>query len=113
MRTKLTLALGILSLFGTMGCGSINGGQVSERAIIRPATGITAEFEAAPGVTLGGNTCKSPMIDPADGTEVLMERSFSSGVGEYSVPEGKYGVGRGELLRINCNTGEVLGIVKE
>ncbi len=42
-----------------------------------------------------------------------MERAFGTGRGDYSVPEGKYGVQKGELLRINCRTGEVLGIVKE
>lgn len=113
MIRKLTSALGMSLLIFTVGCGSLNSGTVSERAILRPATGITAPFEPPQGITLGGNTCKSPMIDPTDGTEVRMERSFTSGMGEYSVPEGKYGVGRGELLRINCNTGEVVGIVKE
>lgn len=113
MIRKLTSVLGLMVLFFSVGCGTLNSSTVSERAILRPATGISVAFEAPPGVTLGGGICKSPLIDPVDGTEVRMQRSFSSGMGEYSVPEGKYGVGKGELLRINCNTGEVVGIVKE
>lgn len=33
-------------------------------------------------------------------------------LGDYEVPEGRYGVQQGELLRIECNTGEVVGIVR-
>ena len=112
MIKKLTSVIGIIALSFVAGCGSLNSSTVSESAILRPATGISAPFEAAPGVSLDGS-CKSPLIDPVDGTEIRIERSFSSGMGEYSVPEGKYGVGKGELIRVNCNTGEVVGIVKE
>ena len=39
--------------------------------------------------------------------------SAEDGAGNYSVPEGKYGVGKGELLRLDCATGKVLGIIKK
>ena len=104
--------MAILALGIVLGCGSINSGTISERAILRPAEGITAAFTAPAGTTLG-NSCLSPMTDPVDGTQIRMERAFGTGRGDYSVPEGKYGVQKGELLRINCRTGEVLGIVKE
>jgi hypothetical protein len=35
----------------------------------------------------------------------------ASGIGDYEVPEGRYGVGPGEVLRLDCSTGRVLGIV--
>ena len=111
MIRKTTSVLGLMLLSFSVSCGTV--GNVSEKPILRPATGISVAFEAPPGMSLGDGTCKSPMIDPVDGTEVRMQRSFSGGMGEYSVPEGRYGVGKGELLRINCNTGEVVGIVKE
>ena len=113
MRNRLTSVLAIVALGIAIGCGSLNSSTTSERAILRQAEGITAAFDAPAGATLGNNSCLSPMVDPTDGTEVKMERAFGTGRGDYSVPEGKYGVQKGELLRINCRTGEVLGIVKE
>lgn len=104
----------VIAAFGiAFGCGSLNDSTTSERAVLRPAEGITTAFNAPAGATLGNSSCLSPMVDPSDGTEVKMERAFGTGRGDYSVPEGKYGVQKGELLRINCRTGEVLGIVKE
>jgi hypothetical protein len=52
------------------------------------------------------------LIDKRDGTEIVLVSS-ASGMGNYRVPEGRYGVQKGELLRINCATGEVLGVVRE
>ena len=112
MSIRLTSSMLILTMGLIMGCGSINNSTVSERAILRPAEGITAAFVGPEGTTLG-TACMSPMSDPFDGTQIRMERSFGNGRGDYSVPEGKYGVAKGELLRVNCRTGEVLGIVKE
>lgn len=113
MRNRLTSVLAILTLGVTFGCGGLNSSTSYERAILRPAEGITTAFNAPAGATLGENSCMSPMVDPQDGTEARMERSFGNGRGDYSVPEGKYGVQEGELLRLNCRTGEVVGIVKE
>ena len=84
-------------------------------AMISPAIDTPTHFlvegsggktqEPAPG------RCRSPMIDPRDGTRILLERS-SEGRGYYRVPKARYGVRSGELLLIECETGRVIGIVK-
>lgn len=92
-------------------CGS-SSSQRSMKPVIRTAIDIPASFEAPPGTTLGDNGCKGPLTDPRDGTAIIMLSAFNEGVGDYIVPTGKYGVSTGELLRINCRTGEVVGIVR-
>lgn len=41
-----------------------------------------------------------------------MVRSGEGGIGDYQVPQGRYGVGAREVLRLDCNTGRVLGIAR-
>jgi hypothetical protein len=55
--------------------------------------------------------CRSPLMDPADGTRLVLVRSARDGRGDYEVPPGHYGVGPNELLRINCRTDGIIGIV--
>lgn len=80
--------------------------------ILRQPENAPEAFTPEEGVTLNETSCKSPMIDSRDGTEIIMHRSSGS-IGDYEVPNGKYGLQRRELLRINCETGEVLGVVKK
>jgi hypothetical protein len=40
-----------------------------------------------------------------------MERAIAPRA-DYSVPAGRYGVGSNELLRLDCNTGIPIGIVR-
>lgn len=56
--------------------------------------------------------CRSPMIDPRDSTKVSLFRSFN-GRGDYEVPEGKYGVKKGQILRLDCASGKVVGIFEK
>jgi hypothetical protein len=56
--------------------------------------------------------CHNPMIDPRDSTKIYLFRSFD-GRGDYEVPEGKYGVQKGQILRLDCTTGRVVGIFKK
>jgi hypothetical protein len=72
---------------------------------------VTAYYRVAPADTLSGAGCVSPIRDPRDGTELRMVRSGRA-QGDYAVPAGQYGVAHSELLRIDCNTGEPLGIVQ-
>jgi hypothetical protein len=65
----------------------------------------------APADTLPGGACLSPMRDPRDGTELRMLRSHATRA-DYEVAPGRYGVGEHELLRLDCNTGQPLGIVR-
>ncbi len=54
----------------------------------------------------------NPMSDPRDGTKVILVRSTPE-YGDYQVPHGRYGVAKGELLRLEPGTGRVLGIVRQ
>ncbi|MEZ4701988.1 MAG: hypothetical protein R2834_16770 [Rhodothermales bacterium] len=58
-----------------------------------------------------GNGCVSPMVDPRDGTRLLLFRS-AAGLGDYDAPAGQYGLEDGELLRIECATGRPEGVVR-
>lgn len=51
------------------------------------------------------------MADPRDGTQILLVRSTEHWA-DYQVPPGRYGVGGGEVLRLEPATGRVLGVVK-
>ena len=91
--------------------------EVRDRLPIRPATRTPARFEPqnralrlTPGDTIAGAGCVSPMIDPRDGAELRFV--FSTSYGDYEVPAGRYGAGANELLRLDCNTGRVIGLVR-
>jgi hypothetical protein len=51
------------------------------------------------------------MLDPRDGTELHFIRA-ALGVADYEAPAGHYGLGAKDLLRLECNTGKVLGVVQ-
>lgn len=78
----------------------------------RPATGVPEQF-GPPGLAdrEASAACWNPMTDPRDGTAIRMARS-SAGRGDYEVPPGRYGVREGELLRLDCTSGRVIGIVR-
>lgn len=94
-------------VFLVLSCSSSRTGDV----MVRTAEDLPERFETPTGTSWGGNSCRNPIVDPVDGTELVLIQS-QAGLGDYSVEDGKYGVGRGELLRINCTTGEVVGIIK-
>jgi hypothetical protein len=58
-----------------------------------------------------GMGCHNPMVDPRNDTRLILQRS-AGGLGYYEVATGVYGVHEKELLRLNCNTGKTLGIVR-
>lgn len=72
--------------------------------------GRTNGFEMSDPVA--DESCHSPMIDPGDSTKIILYRSFD-GRGDYEVPDGKYGVQKGQILRLDCATGRVVGIFKK
>lgn len=90
-------------------CGS--GRNDFSGEILRQGEDLPVNFHPPEGFAFEENSCKSPLIDPRDGTQIMMIRSTGS-MGEYDPPEGKYGLKRNELLRINCQTGEVYGVVR-
>jgi hypothetical protein len=81
---------------------------------LRMAQDVPVSFVTDDGSAGVPDGCRSPLIDPRDQTRIRMQRSGTVGSrsqGDYEVPDGRYGVGADELLRIDCRTGQVLGIV--
>ena len=108
MRSSLKLIFGTF-IFLLLSCGP---GRSAGDGLVRLAEDLPDSFDPPAGILWGDNTCNTQVIDSVDGTKLILVKS-ANGVGDYRVTGGKYGVGKGELLRLNCNTGEVLGIVKE
>ena len=99
---------GLFLLAFLIGCGS---SQNFGDKTIRPATDTPVAFEPKRG-SFDGSSCKSPLVDPRSGVEIIMVMA-QGGLGDYRVPSGRYGVKDKELLRLNCSTGEIIGIVKD
>lgn len=84
--------------------------------VLRPAADAPDHFRVGspsdPTTTepTPGDDCRSPMVDPRDGARIQLERS-ASGLGDYAVAAGRYGVGGDELLRLECGTGRPVGVV--
>lgn len=115
MSIRVSAALCIM-LISACSRSAVDG--VSTMAKGRPAESLPGRFDPsasfkriAPEDTLPGPGCLSPLHDPRDDTRLIIRRS-DNGVGDYEVATGKYGVQAGELLRLECNTGEALGIVR-
>lgn len=72
-----------------------------------------------PGTSAKGVVgCRAHLADPTFGTQLTLVRSTDRGGapttywGDYQVtPIGRYGVGENELLRVDCRTGQAVGIV--
>lgn len=87
-------------------------------ASARPAVDLPSRFEPEnrrlripDADTLSGGGCLSPLLDPRDGTAIVLTRSVE-GFGDYDAPPGRYGVREGDLLRLDCNLGRAIGIVR-
>jgi len=100
-------------MLGT-GCASLGMG---EPTTIRVASDTPDRFLVGeingPGTSepAPGGACRSPMVDPRDGTRLTLERS-REGHGDYIVDIGRYGARPGDLLRIDCATGQPVGLVR-
>ena len=113
MRPTVPVLLAVAAA-AILGCSSTYHHHSAGQAI-QPAMDVPTHFlvsgkhgtteEPAPG------QCRNPMIDPRDGTRIVLERS-AEGRGYYRVPPGRYGVRPGEVLLIECETGRVIGVVK-
>lgn len=114
MRSNL-VACGAALLLAACGTTITNGVTPAPGS---PATDVPGRFEpsgqyarVAPADTISGDDCTSPMTDPRTGEQIVMRRA-ARGIADYEVPVGRYGVQSGEYLRLDCNSGRVLGIVK-
>ena len=113
MRPALSLAALVLSALFVAGCSST--APSGRKELMRDAIDVPTHFLV---LTHGGaavepvpGSCKNPLIDPRDQTKIILVRS-AEGRGFYRVPQGRYGVGGGELLVVECGTGRAMGIVK-
>ena len=96
-----------------LGCSSTN--PTVRKEAMRDAIDVPTHFLV---MTSGGvaaepvpGQCKNTILDPRDQTRIVLVRS-AEGRGYYRVPVGRYGVGSGELLLVECGTGRAMGIVK-
>lgn len=83
----------------------------------RAALDLPARFEPVnptmrtyPTDTLVGAGCLTQLQDPRDGFQIRAARS-TQGFADFRIEDGHYGVRPGELLRVQCNTGEPVGVV--
>ncbi len=91
-------------------CGSAN---TPFNATPRPLAGLPASLTPPPGAN-DGTACRSPLTDPADGSQLVLERSWrrdGASIGDYRPAPGKYGLREGEFLRVDCGTWTPLGAV--
>ena len=92
------------------GCASSGRSTALVPATDTPATFLVEE-NGALRPPRAGEGCRNPLVDPRTDLRLVLERS-EGGHGDYSVPEGRYEVGAGQLLRIDCATGQAIGIVR-
>jgi hypothetical protein len=120
-RAPLTRLVPVLSLaLGVAACAVANSSVSPEKRdelLVRPARRAPARFEPSDrslrlsdGDTIAGPGCVSPLKDPRNGTEIRF--IHSTWYGDYEIPVGRYGSVAGDLLRIECNTGRVMGLVR-
>lgn len=106
-------ALGCVALLG-IGCASLGMGEPTtiRAASETPDRFLVGEIDG-PGTSdpTPGTGCRNPMVDPRDGTRLTLDRS-SEGQGDYIVDIGRYGARPGDLLRIDCATGQPIGLVR-
>jgi len=114
---RIATALVVLLVTGLLGCSHRAAETMPGPEAIRPASNAPERFEPGnrrsllePADTLVGSGCLSPLIDPRDRGVARLVRS-AGGIGDYAGPPGRYGAGLDELLRIECNSGKLLGIV--
>lgn len=98
-------------------CGKWTGESLGQAPTPAPIT-VPAQFSTAnpdqrvaPADTLIGGGCLNPLVDPATGTRITLIRS-GSGIGDYEAPSGAFGIPDGKVIRIDCNTGQVAGLVR-
>lgn len=110
MRVHLMTGLALLGMAG--GCTTVqNTLKTTPSTIDRPASDIPGQFTLQSGALNSNAVCQGPLVDPRDKTLLQLVHA-DRGEGNYQVPDGKYGVGPGELLRVDCTTGRALGILK-
>jgi hypothetical protein len=109
---RLLLPFAVMALVATAACNTV---MNYPTAVLRAAQDAPAQFVRADSSAISGTpgsaACTSPIVDPRNGARLTMMRAYQ-GNGDYSVPAGSYGVGTGELLRVDCANGQPIGVVR-
>ena len=104
--------LGVLLVAILLAAGCVTGQTVDQ---VMPASDLPERFMVVEDGKMrparADEGCRNPMADPRTGTRIELYRS-SAAQGDYSVAEGAYGADRGWLLRIDCVSGEAIGLVR-
>lgn len=119
-RPAFSIAYGLLTGAITMlilgGCATsstpLRTDAMTRQAVDTPDRFLVGSHDGT-GLTepVPGAGCRNPMVDPRDATHLRLVRS-QAGLGDYEVPERRYGTGQRELLRLECSTGRATGIVR-
>ena len=116
-RALLLLSSGLVAAVIVLGGCATSGTPLHADAMTRQAADTPDHFlvgahdSAETSEPVPGEGCRNPMVDPRDGTHLLLVRA-AAGLGDYEVPEGQYGAGEDELLRLECATGRPVGIAQ-
>lgn len=100
----------LITAFVLASCGSSSNSFSSEE-VIRKAVDTPVSFQN-PEMDEDNQACRSPLTDPSTGEQFTFLRAAWP-FADFEVPNGRYGVNSGELLRVNCKTGQAVGIVKK
>lgn len=118
--TRWTRAVPAALVMASGACASAREVEAPREPPMRTATETPARFavparspadSASAAASPGTAACFNPLVDPRDGTRLTLVRS-QRGMGDYAVPFGRYGSQTGELLRVECATGRVVGLVR-
>jgi hypothetical protein len=109
VRTSLRCA-GMFLPALAIACAFGQSGSFPSSATVRPAADAPAYFTPGGNDAVPEAPCRTPLRDPRDGTQIMLLRS-ANGFGDYAVPPGQYGVGERQLLRLECGTAKVVGVV--
>lgn len=111
-----TLVIGFVFILFPLGCATshFGTGTVKQEASDTPVQFMVGSFKNDKmAETAGDEGCRNPLIDPRNNARLYLVRSSTTGMGDYRVPDGAYGVGKNELLRISCSSGKAIGIVRK
>ena len=129
-------SLGVPCLFGVAACAGAGGGAQQRQPAPRSLSAIPPSLRFIPdpafhgaGTPLPSDRCLTHLVDPSRSVRLTLVRSVGgdakaaaegAGVttsrhaqGDFATePQSPYGLRAGELLRVDCATGQPLGAVK-
>lgn len=109
---RFALGTSLFAFVALSGCATSFPRQVHVLAVAAPDHFLVLEEASGQRRPLGpGPDCRSPLVDPGDGTRLVLVRS-ERGLGDYAPAAPRYGLGPSDLLRIDCRSGAPVGRVR-